>query len=132
MSAKGIKQKTQINQVPKKSLNLTNYDLFTVERNIIKNNMIYRTKNKKWDGLSKYVWRMIRFHIGADMHMPVTADFDLADYYKEKTGKKFSYVGKEYTAIKKEVHLKIIQPLLDKYYPKKQYTATARYKGLLY
>lgn len=32
------------------------------------------------DGLTQYVWRMARFHSGADMTMPVMATFWLQDY----------------------------------------------------
>lgn len=36
------------------------------------------------DKLSQYVWRMARFHSGADTCMPVTASFWLQDYLDEK------------------------------------------------
>lgn len=36
-----------------------------------------RTAKPK-DGFAAYVWRMVRFHSGIDMRMPVTCEFDLS------------------------------------------------------
>lgn len=35
------------------------------------------------NGLIQYVWRMARFHTGADTHMPVTARFWLKDWLED-------------------------------------------------
>jgi len=33
--------------------------------------------SKPKDGRAAYIWRMLRFHTGVDVHMPVMADFDV-------------------------------------------------------
>lgn len=42
--------------------------------------------NKPTDGIYAYVWRMARFHSGADMHIPTTHDWDLTDGIEARTG----------------------------------------------
>lgn len=39
-----------------------------------------RTGKPKGNGLFAYVWRMARFHGGADVTMPMMASFDLQNY----------------------------------------------------
>jgi hypothetical protein len=39
-----------------------------------------RSTKPKGFGFAAYVWRMARFHSGADMTMPVTCEFDLANW----------------------------------------------------
>lgn len=36
------------------------------------------------NGLIQYVWRMVRFHTGEDLHMPVTANWWLKNYLDSK------------------------------------------------
>lgn len=45
-----------------------------------------RTSKPRGDGLTAYVWRMARFHGGADMTMPVMASFDLQDWVDHQMG----------------------------------------------
>lgn len=45
-----------------------------------------RTSKPKGNGLVAYIWRMARFHGGADMTMPVTATFDLQNWVDEQMG----------------------------------------------
>ncbi len=42
-----------------------------------------RPSKPKYNGLYAYIWRMARFHSGADMTMPVMCGFDLQDYLDE-------------------------------------------------
>lgn len=39
-----------------------------------------RTSKPKDSGFSAYVWRMARFHSGLDIHLPMMAEFDLANW----------------------------------------------------
>lgn len=41
-------------------------------------NVAIRASKPKGDGRAAYVWRMLRFHLGEDVHMPVMADWDLS------------------------------------------------------
>lgn len=61
--------------------------------------------NKPKDKMAAYIWRWCRFHSGADMTMPVTADWDLMDAVKEKTGYKLPYSHTE--EMKTEVYKKL-------------------------
>lgn len=45
-----------------------------------------RTGKPKDCGLTAYVWRMARFHGGADVTMPVMASFDLQNWVDEQMG----------------------------------------------
>lgn len=47
---------------------------------VVKGRKGLRTTKPKTNGFAAYVWRMARFHSGIDMHMPVTCDFDLANW----------------------------------------------------
>lgn len=38
------------------------------------------SKPKDENGLVQYVWRMVRFYTGKDMHMPMTAQFWIQDW----------------------------------------------------
>jgi hypothetical protein len=49
------------------------------------------------NGLVQYVWRMARFHTGADTHMPVTCDFWLKNWL-ESNGYVPEYDGTSATA----------------------------------
>lgn len=42
------------------------------------------SKPKTANGLVKYVWRMARFHSGADPTMPIMCAFDLQDWLDER------------------------------------------------
>lgn len=44
----------------------------------------FRKSKPDADGLTQYVWRMARFHSGADSSMPVTASWWLQDYLDEQ------------------------------------------------
>ena len=46
---------------------------------------------KPKDGIYAYVWRMARFHSGADPKMPVTCDWDLSNGIEERTGINISF-----------------------------------------
>lgn len=48
--------------------------------------------NKPSDGVMAYVWRMARFHSGADVTMPVTATWDLSDGLEALTGTNYGFV----------------------------------------
>lgn len=45
---------------------------------------VRKSKPEDENGLVKYVWRLVRFHTGADTHMPVTAFWWLQDWIDEK------------------------------------------------
>lgn len=47
-------------------------------------NGLRASKPSDENGLIQFVWRMARFHSGADTHMPMTCYFDLSRYLKDK------------------------------------------------
>lgn len=63
---------------PEKAFEKVDYDKIL---KAVKGRKGLRTTKPKTNGLDAYVWRMVRFHAGIDVHMPVTADFDLYNWY---------------------------------------------------
>jgi hypothetical protein len=54
-----------------------------IRDNILTRKGTLKTSPYKLDGLQKYVWRMIRFHAGIDVTIPIMCFFDLQNYLEE-------------------------------------------------
>lgn len=54
-----------------------------IRDNILTRKGTLKTSPYKLNGLQKYVWRMIRFHSGKDVTMPIMCFFDLQNYLEE-------------------------------------------------
>lgn len=53
---------------------------------IKKDGTLYSNKKQSWDGLRKYVWRMVMFQVSSKrshQSIPLSAEFDLMDYLEE-------------------------------------------------
>lgn len=61
-----------------------------------------RTSKPKGCGYSAYVWRMARFHSGADVTMPVMCEFDLANYADHSYSKSSDEDRAAYAALRKQ------------------------------
>ncbi len=62
---------------------MLNIDLADVTRALTGRKGGLRPSKPKGNGLYAYIWRMARFHSGADVTMPIMCGFDLQDYLDE-------------------------------------------------
>ena len=96
-------------------------------------NKAYLRSAAPTDGVAKYVWRMIRFHSGKDMHSPVNCYFNLSDQLIADGVFKKPILG-----IIDDEHKEILD-ILDKlviectdHLGLSHITAASRWKGILY
>ena len=86
-----------------------------------KNGDFRKSKPKNASGDAKYVWRMVAFFAGIRPEMPVTADFDLDDYYWNRTSER---------AAERRAHTKYLDTLVDEIlaaFPRKAEKGTMRW-----
>lgn len=85
------------------------------------------------NGVAIYVWRMIRFHSGIDMHSPITCFFHLFDQlYAEGQVKRRCHwvIEPEHKKILDELEPIIIE--CSNKLKLSNFTAARRHKGILY
>lgn len=66
-----------------------------------------KTSKPKSNGLHQYVWRMVRFHTGADLTMPICCQFDLMNWI-ESHGEVWSYCGGELKALEDFIETEVV------------------------
>lgn len=95
--------------------------------------------SKPKDGRAAYVWRMLRFHTGEDVHMPVTADFDMhrdmeremgIDWHLMTDEQKRALYAREETERKRLDA--VVDYILATRFPLRQFRGALRWEGLLY
>lgn len=82
-----------------------------------------RSKPKNATGDAKYVWRMVAFYSGLRPQMPVTADFDLDEYWWDRS--RTDNIGAE-----RREHTKYLDCLVDEIlaaFPKEAERGTLRW-----
>ena len=103
-------------------------------------NRAVRPSKPKGDGRAAYVWRMLRFHTGEDVHMPVTADWDLYNEVDRETGGHMEYdVSDEERSVRRvryEQEVKRMDAVTDYIlatkFPLRQFRWALAWNGLLY
>ena len=86
------------------------FDFVTPEyiSNVVLNkDSIRKSIPKKYSHIERYVLRIVQFYSGVNSCMPITADYDLADFCKENDVT-FRYAGEESKKIRQEIDNKII------------------------
>lgn len=73
--------------------------------------LLRTSKPTKGDGLTKYVWRMVRFHTGADYTLPVVCEFDLHDWVRAH-GDEWPYCGGPFNDLCKRLDAEVIDPII--------------------
>ena len=63
---------------------------------------IRRSIPKNYNSIQRYVLRMVQFYSGINSHMPMSADYDLADFCKDN-GIEFRYAGEASRLIRKNI-----------------------------
>lgn len=97
-----------------------------------RNSALRPSKPTKENGLVRYIWRMARFHSGADMTMPMSCHFDLKEWCEENNIA-FSYVG--YRDPEQRELLNAVDARVDEVLVAMNLDTTRaarRYRGLLY
>lgn len=74
---------------------------------VLKKDSIRKSLPKNYSKIDRYILRIVQFYSGINSCMPITADYDLADFCKEN-GVTFRYAGTESAAIRKEIDNKIL------------------------
>ena len=71
---------------------LQNINENEIKKNICTRKGTLKTSPYNLNGIEKYVWRMIRFHSGKDLTMPICCFFDLQNWI-EKQGYKMNEIN---------------------------------------
>jgi len=98
---------------------------------------------KPQNGKAAYVWRMLRFHLGIDNHIPILCEWYLDDQLEmdgdlEKRDRDLEYESPQYQAyLEKRKGLRkhwggVVEYLLNNKFPVQQYQQAFRWKGALF
>ena len=98
---------------------------------------------KPQNGKAAYVWRLLRFHLGIDNHIPILCEWYLDDQLEmdgdlEKRDRDLEYESPQYQAyLEKRKGLRkhwggVVEYLLNNKFPVQQYQQAFRWKGALF